>query len=85
MQLIIYIDDMSCEYATYREEGKMTGAITFKAWLIMNKVSQKEIAKLLGLSQQSVYLKVNGKKDFTLAQIKKICDTYGVAADIFLN
>lgn len=85
MQLIIYIVSMSCNYATYREEDDMTETMTFKAWLVINKVSQRELADLLGLSQQSVYLKVNGKTDFTLPQIKKICDKYGVSADIFLK
>lgn len=85
MQPIIYIDVMSCRCATYREEEGMTETMTFKAWLVINKVSQRELADLLGLSQQSVYLKVNGKVDFTLPQIKKICDTYGVSADIFLK
>ena len=63
----------------------MTEVMTFKAWLAANDISQKEIAELLGLSQQSVYLKTNGKTDFSLPQIKKICDKYGVSADIFLR
>lgn len=62
----------------------MSGSITFKAWLISNGIKQYEIAKLLNISLQSVNNKLNKRQDFTLAQIKTLCDTYGVSADIFL-
>ena len=59
-------------------------ALRFKGWLAENNITQREIADLLGLSQQSVYKKVNGKEDFTLVQIKAICERYNISADIFL-
>lgn len=62
----------------------MTGVMNFKAWMVANNIKQKEIANLLGLSIYATNLKVNGKLDFSLPQIKKICDTYGISADIFL-
>ncbi len=62
----------------------MPEQLRFKAWLVVNNVTQTELAKVLGLTIQAVNSKVNGKTDFTLKQIKKICETYDVSADIFL-
>lgn len=62
----------------------MPEQLRFKAWLVVNNVTQTELAKVLGLTLQAVNSKVNGKTDFTLKQIKKICETYDVSADIFL-
>jgi len=59
-------------------------ALKFKGWLAENKITQREIMDLLNLSQTSINKKVNGKEDFTLAQIKTICEKYGISADIFL-
>lgn len=59
-------------------------ALKFKGWLAENKITQREIMDLLDLSQTSINKKVNGKEDFTLAQIKTICEKYGISADIFL-
>lgn len=58
--------------------------LQFKAWMAANGVKQTEISELLGISLQSVNLKVNGKQDFSMAQVKKICEKYGISADIFL-
>lgn len=58
--------------------------LSFKAWMVENNIRQKEIADLLGISLQSVNLKVNGKIDFTLPQVSAICGKYGISADIFL-
>lgn len=62
----------------------MNNPLRFKAWMAENRVKQKDIAELLGISVQATFLKVNGKMDFTLAQIKKICAKYDISADIFL-
>lgn len=58
--------------------------LKFKAWMVQNRISQSALAELLNLSLQSVNKKVNGKEDFSLKQVKVICDTYGISADIFL-
>lgn len=62
----------------------MPEKLNFKAWLALNRISQTEVAKVLGVTLQAVNSKVNGRSDFTLKQIKKICETYDVSADIFL-
>lgn len=59
-------------------------SLKFKAWLAENRIKQKEIMELLDLSRTSIDKKVNGKEDFTLPQIRTICDKYGISADIFL-
>ena len=56
----------------------------FKGWMVENHIRQNEIAELLGISLQSVNLKVNGKQDFSLSQVAIICRHYGISADIFL-
>lgn len=58
--------------------------LCFKGWLVTNGITQKEIAELLGLSYQSVCMKVNGKRDFTLDEARKICAKYKISADVFM-
>ena len=62
----------------------MEQTLSFKGWMAENKIKQTEIAELLGISIQSVNLKVNGKLDFSLPQVRTICAKYGISADIFL-
>lgn len=62
----------------------MQQILSFKGWLVQNKVTQTELAKLLGISVQAVNGKVNGRHPFTMNQVIKICETYGVSSDIFL-
>ncbi len=58
--------------------------LSFKAWMVENNIRQAEVAEVLNISLQSVNMKVNGKKDFTLAQVKKLCEHYRISADIFI-
>lgn len=60
-------------------------ALTFKGWAVSHGIKQNDIAKLLGVSFQTVNNKLNGRRDFTLKEIKKLNEAYGVSADIFLN
>ena len=62
----------------------MPQALTFKGWMVQNHISQRELADLLEISLQSVNLKVNGKQEFTLPQISKICGHYHISADLFI-
>lgn len=59
-------------------------ALKFKGWLAENKITQTELAEVLDLSMTSINKKVNGKEDFTLPQIKTICEKWSISADIFL-
>lgn len=62
----------------------MNERMSFKAWLVQNNITQLEIARLLKISLTSVNSKINGRGDFTLRQIRTICQKYNISADIFL-
>ena len=51
--------------------------------------NQSDLANLLGITTQSVSIKINEKKDFTRTEIMKIIYTYNLTADevidIFFN
>jgi len=53
------------------------------------KHTQNDLAALLGITYQSVSIKLNGKKDFTQTEIYKIISYYGLTpeqvVDIFFN
>lgn len=55
----------------------------FKAWLVENKIKQTEVAELLGITRELLNAKINGHKDFTLAQVKRLCEYYKISADDF--
>lgn len=59
-------------------------SLKFKGWMAENQISQRELMELLDLSMTSVNKKVNGKEDFSLAQIRIICEKYKLSSDIFL-
>lgn len=58
--------------------------LKLKAWLVEHGIKQTELAELLDLDLSNVNEKLNGKQDFTLAQVRTICATYDLSADIFL-
>lgn len=55
----------------------------FKAYCVENGIKQKELADLLGLSISNVNSKLNGRLKWTLEQVKTICQTYGISADLY--
>ena len=57
--------------------------LKFKAWLVENNIKQAEIASVLGISRELTNAKINGREDFTLAQVKTLCEHYKLSADIF--
>ena len=57
----------------------------FKGWCAAHGVKVKDIAELLQIHPNNASEKINGKQAFTLAQIKAICEKYGISADIFLS
>lgn len=59
--------------------------LAFKAWLAVNRVRQLDIAELLQVTPQTVCKKVNGLSNFTVSDVKKICEHYGVSSDIFFD
>lgn len=61
----------------------MPKVLKFKAWLVENKIRQAEVASILGISRELTNAKINGRVEFTLAQVKTLCEHYGLSADIF--
>lgn len=59
--------------------------LKFKAWLVQNGIKQKDVAELLGIAEENLSAKINGRQNFTLAQVKVICEHYKISADIFLT
>ena len=57
----------------------------FKGWCAAHNVKIKDIADLLGIAYNNAGEKINGKQNFTLPQIKAICEKYNISADIFLS
>lgn len=58
--------------------------LKFKGWLVINGITQRELAEVLGISFQSVNKKVNGKEDFSMDQARTICNKYHISADLLL-
>ena len=56
----------------------------FKGWCAAHNVKVKDIAELLDIHINNASEKINGKQNFTLPQIKAICEKYSISADIFL-
>ena len=57
--------------------------LKFKGYCVENGIKQKEIAALLGLSVSNVNSKLNGRLEWTLEQVKTLCQHYGISADIY--
>jgi len=55
----------------------------FKAWLVEHNIKQTEVAEVLGIKRETVNAKLNGREEFTLSQVKRLCDHYGISADNF--
>ncbi len=60
-----------------------TAVNKFRGWCAEHNISNKELALLLGVNESNMCLKMNGKQNFSIAQVKKICSTYGISADEF--
>ena len=57
----------------------------FKGWCAAHGVKVKDIAELLDIAPNNASEKILGKQNFTLPQIKLICEKYSISADIFLS
>ena len=56
----------------------------FKAFLAKNGIKKQEVAELLNITPQTLSVKLSGEQEFTVPQIRILCDTYKLSADIFL-
>lgn len=67
------------------EEQSVDKNLTLKDILIKNKHSQNDLANLLGKTYQCMSLKLNGKNDFTLSEIRIIALEYKLTAEEVFN
>ena len=63
-----------------RKEGDM---LKFKGYCVENGIKQTEIAELLNLSSSVVNQKMNGRLDWTLEQVRTLCQHFKISADIY--
>lgn len=49
------------------------------------QLTQAKLAKKLGISTNSLNLKLNGKREFTYSELKKLTDILNVDANYFFN
>lgn len=56
-----------------------------KGFFIANAVRQKQVADLLNIAPTTLNQKLNGYLHFTLDEVEKICDEYGIDPVIFLT
>ena len=57
----------------------------FKAFLAKNNIQHKEVAEALNITPQTLSLKMNGKMEFSVPQIRILCNKYNISADVFLK
>lgn len=51
----------------------MINSLKLKSLLLLNGLNQEDLAKYLGLSKQTISMKINNKRAFKLDEILKIC------------
>ena len=59
------------------------GYTKFKAWMKENGVKNSDIAKLLDITDATASKKLNGISDFTIGEIRTICNYYSISADTY--
>lgn len=50
----------------------------FKAAMVMSGKTSKEVAKILGINESTLYRKINSEGNFTRKEIKILIDTLGL-------
>ncbi|MFR5264565.1 helix-turn-helix transcriptional regulator [Clostridium sp.] len=50
--------------------------LKLKSMMIEKEITQKKLAELLDLNVSTVNFKINGKKDFTLSEARKISSIF---------
>lgn len=64
-------------------DDKLREYLKLKGWMTENKVKQKDLAELIGKNVPTVNRKLNGKSKFNVDEIRLICETYGLSADVY--
>lgn len=52
----------------------MTDTLRLKSLMLLQGLKQEDLAKYLGLSKQTINMKLNNKRPFKLNEINKVCE-----------
>lgn len=63
----------------------MKGYPKLKGYLKEKGITQDEAAKVLKIKMKQFNNKLNGRSDFTMSEVRIICEWLEIKADIFLN
>jgi len=65
-----------------RKEEKRTIAFArLRGYMAENGLRQSDLADLLGKTRAQANLKLNGKSEFTLGEVRTICNAWGIGCD----
>ena len=56
----------------------MTDTLKLKALIVEHGYTQKDVAKMLGLSAQSLNKKIHNKTEFKAREISRLCAVFGI-------
>ena len=62
----------------------VNGYPKFRAYLAANKIKQKEVADLIGVTEATISKKINGGADFDMSEVRTICKHFKLKTDIFM-
>ena len=63
----------------------MSGYPKVKGYLVEHGIKQKDVAKLLGMTVTTVNNKLNGIGDFSMEQVRIMCNTLGIESELFFT
>lgn len=56
----------------------MTNTLKLKSLFVLNGLTQQEVAEKIGISYQSLSLKINNKREFKQSEISKLCEILNI-------
>ena len=64
-----------CEKARNAMKGGMNmfNRVEFEVAVLRSGLKKKEVAKLMGINEATLYKKLSGKSDFTQPEMQKVC------------
>jgi putative transcriptional regulator len=63
----------------------MRGYPKLKGYLKEKGINQAVAASVIGIKLNAFNNKLNGRSDFTMSEVRKLCEYLGIKSDIFLN
>lgn len=83
---VVYNKLINSQQKVYRKEYKMKKNNKLAIYRKIHDLTQKDVAKMLNMSDTSYSLKETGKQEFRLSEAKFLADYFGTSVDeIFFN